>query len=89
MKRLPLDELKIDRSFVRDVTTDANDASLVATIIAMARSFYLDVVAEGLNPGNNSIFCLKTEADVSRVIISAGRSLSRNSATCTAMQLFS
>jgi len=48
LKRLPIDALKIDQSFVRDVTTDPDDAALVMTIVTLAHNLRLTVVAEGV-----------------------------------------
>jgi diguanylate cyclase (GGDEF)-like protein len=64
LSRFPLDELKIDRSFVIDFDKSANDASLVRAIIAMGQSMQLELVAEGVETSDQFQFLTSHGADV-------------------------
>ena len=56
MRRFPIDTLKVDRSFVRDLTMDASDASVVSAVINMGRSLHMRVVAEGVEALDQLLF---------------------------------
>jgi EAL domain-containing protein (putative c-di-GMP-specific phosphodiesterase class I)/FixJ family two-component response regulator len=59
LRRFPIDRLKIDRSFVKDVTTNTDDAAICSTIIAMAHGLRLEVVAEGVETAAQLGFLLQ------------------------------
>jgi diguanylate cyclase (GGDEF)-like protein/PAS domain S-box-containing protein len=63
LKRLPIDTLKIDQEFVGDITTDPDDAAITATIITMAHSLQLKVVAEGVETAEQLAFLRAQHCD--------------------------
>jgi diguanylate cyclase (GGDEF)-like protein len=63
LKRFPINTVKIDRSFVRDITTDSDDAAIVGAIVSMAHSMELKVIAEGVETEEQLDFLRKLHCD--------------------------
>ena len=63
LKRFPFDVLKVDRSFVKDLTTDADDATITRALISMAHNLGLKVVAEGVETEDQLAFLVEHGCD--------------------------
>jgi diguanylate cyclase (GGDEF)-like protein len=63
LRRFPVDMLKIDASFVRDISTDADDKALISGIIALAKRIRLKVIAEGVETQEQKAFLSEQECD--------------------------
>jgi EAL domain-containing protein (putative c-di-GMP-specific phosphodiesterase class I) len=64
LKQLPINRLKIDQSFIRDITEDRNDATIVETIISMSHHLGLEVVAEGVETQEQHFFLSQHACDI-------------------------
>jgi EAL domain-containing protein (putative c-di-GMP-specific phosphodiesterase class I) len=66
LKRLPINQLKIDQSFVRDMLNDVDDLAIVEGVLALAAAFSLEVIAEGMETTNHGEMLLQLGCDLAQ-----------------------
>ena len=64
LKHLPIDSLKIDRSFIKDVTNSSSDSAIVSAIIALAQKLNLGIIAEGIETKEQKSFLLDNNCTI-------------------------
>jgi EAL domain-containing protein (putative c-di-GMP-specific phosphodiesterase class I) len=64
LKVLPIDEVKIDKSFISRLNDSKNDKKMISTIISIAKNFDLNIVAEGVETFDQLVFLSKIDCDV-------------------------
>lgn len=86
LTRFPIDKLKVDQSFVQDVTVDSTDAAVTSAIIVMAHTLKLSVVAEGVETGEQFDFLLERQCNTAQGYY-FGRPMSRENFVATMPQV--